>query len=198
MKIFGIALATALLAGCTAGSVEASGLTTAGEAKTSAVNPIEVEEGIFTVDVTIAASFYAIGGGATRAIADKAVQENGFISGVINPDGSVTFTMTKIQQESYLKELSQSIRDSLADTAADSPEVTSINANDEFTEFNVLVDAGEFSTFTRFIGLGLAFSASAYQMFSGVENFKATINYVDNASGEILDSIRFPVDETRP
>lgn len=194
MKKLVIACLVFFLVGCTQPSDQRISGDAAGVDGSSS-QAIAVDEGVYTVAITVSSSIYELGGGATQEMVNAAVKENHFLGGALNGDGSVTFTMTKIRQQEYLNELGESINGSLAELASDYPEVISISANQGFTKFSVEVDTASFNSFTRFVGLGLVFSGATYQMFSGVERARVTIDYIDAETGEILDTSTLPAEE---
>lgn len=75
-------------------------------------------EKLLSVEVTIPAIFYEYeedGGEMTQEKVDQIVSDNGFKSGILNSDGSVTFSMSKSQHAEFL----QSLKDATEETASD-------------------------------------------------------------------------------
>ena len=161
-----------------------------------AVGEIQVDEGLLTVDITIPADLLE---GVTDEDLQAGVQEEGFIGWSRNPDGSVTYTMTKATQEQYLAKAREEIAAGFDQVIADEPGVyKSIEFNDALDEFTVTVDQAAFedSFSAGFLSLGIALQGGFYQVFAGVEpdGQKVVIRYIDQASGENFLTQNWPED----
>ena len=78
-------------------------------------------------------------GTVTQESLDSNPEAFGAHSAILNADGSVTLTMSKAQQEEKLSRLSASYQELMQGLieSGDFPEVTNIEANDNFTAFTV-------------------------------------------------------------
>ena len=84
----------------------------------SSMSDTLANEKLLSVEVTIPAIFYEYeedGGEMTQEKVDQIVSDNGFKSGILNSDGSVTFSMSKSQHAEFL----QSLKDATEETASD-------------------------------------------------------------------------------
>ncbi|MPM72131.1 hypothetical protein SDC9_119104 [bioreactor metagenome] len=113
------------------------------------------------------------------------------MTAVVNPDGSVTYTMTRAQQKQMLDETKVNVQDSIAGFVND-PEnsFTAVEVNDEMSQFTVKVDAARYSPLETLYGVVFYVSGGLYQQFAGVDSdaVDVTVEYVDDATGEVLDS----------
>lgn len=160
---------------------------------------VEVERGLFSVTVTLPAELSE--GLTDQDIADT-VEKEGFIDGERNPDGSVTYQMSKATQDTYLEEMRVSIQESVDDMAAEDPElIRQISFNDDVTQFDVRVVRSEYEgqgalSTAGFLGWSLAFQASFYQLFAGVDESERNveIRFIDDATDEVFETQKFPED----
>ncbi len=157
---------------------------------------IQVDEGISTVEITIPANLLGEEESASQADINKSVKDEGFISGVLNPDGSVTYAMSKAKHDELLSDLRVSFDEAIAEFLKAEASIEDIDFNSEYTVLNVRVDSKEFeSSFTAgFAIFGLALQASLYQIFTGVgiDDYSLEVRIFDNESDQIIDIIKYP------
>lgn len=159
-----------------------------------ALGEVEVDAGLFLVDITLPADFTE---GLTQEDLDRDLAENGFRAARLNDDGSVTYTMTKARHNEVLAELRESIQDSVNEFIADEPEVyKSITFDRDLKNFTVAVNADNFSSDSGWLEFSLAFQAGFYYIFAGTSssNQTFTVTYVDDATGKTLSSSTWPKD----
>lgn len=149
---------------------------------------IQVDEGLLTMEVTLAASFFE-DRTDEDIIADS--KEQGFLDCTINEDGSVTYTMTKLKHQEKLKEF----RDGLAETVNSLLEgenkvasFLSIDYNDDFSKIDIYVDPATYTSWDNLYALAFYISGAYYQSFAGVESDKidVVVNFIDNTTKEVL------------
>lgn len=180
-----VAGAVLFSAGC--GGAESGGV---GESTPSPTPAVQVDEGQQTIDITVQRSLVA---GDTETTDDQIVQaaKDKGMTAVVNPDGSVTYTMTRAQQKQMLDETKVNVQDSIAGFVND-PEnsFTAVEVNDEMSQFTVKVDAARYSPLETLYGVVFYVSGGLYQQFAGVDSdaVDVTVEYVDDATGEVLDS----------
>ena len=169
------------------------GSSPAPEAATSTTDseqPIQVDEGLLTVDVTITRPLLDPSGEDTDEEIVQAAKENG-MRAAINPDGSVTYTMSRAQQREMLDRMRASVTESIADLVND-PEnsLVAVDMNDDLTQFTVQVDAERYSLLDPFYAIVFYVAGGLYQQFDGVtaDDLDVAVDFVDNATGELLDS----------
>ena len=158
---------------------------------------VEVDGGLFEVEVTLPPDF--LGELSEEEIAANA-EESDFSDYTINPDGSVTYTMSRVAYEAALAEMKTGLDESIQETVNEYPNVIrSVTYDDDVTEFEVVVDraAYEAEFGVGFIGFTFGLGGMFYQIFSGVPEAEqqVVIDYVDEQTGEVLDSQTFPFEE---
>ncbi|HAU36010.1 MAG TPA: hypothetical protein DCW76_17465, partial [Lysinibacillus sp.] len=73
--------------------------------------------------------------------------------------------------------------------------VKDITYNKSFSEFTVSVNKKEFeSSLDTMASVGLALTGMYYQLFNGadVENYKVTVIFNDESSGEVINTMVYP------
>ena len=159
---------------------------------------LEVNKKLMNVEVTLPA--YFLGVDDEELDIDQVVKdakEQGIKDVIVNDDGSITYIMSKSKHKEMMGEMQEGITETIENLLSDE-DFTSyqdIAANKDFTEFDVVVirDAYE-NSFDGFGILGLAFSSLYYQLFDGAnpDDYRAVINIMDEATGEIFDTIVYP------
>jgi hypothetical protein len=157
---------------------------------------LEVDEGIFDVEVTIPKSFFE--DSTDEEIINNA-EEEGYSDVTINPDGSVTYLVPKDVYEESLVEMKSGVDETIQEIIGESPGTfKSITYDNELTSFKVTVNKqafeGDFSS--AFVGLTLGFSGMFYQLFSGVDpdDQSVLIEFIDESSGDVFTTQNWPAD----
>ncbi|MDF2513141.1 MAG: hypothetical protein K0S04_3007 [Herbinix sp.] len=143
------------------------------------IGDVEVDKGLFNVELTIPATYVE---GQTQEDLNKTSEEKGYKSITLNDDGSATYVMTKQQHEDMMKEMTDSINSTLSELIGsdDYPNFTAIEANDNFTEFNITTTSTE-------LDMGESFSVLMFYMYSGMFNiFNGT--QVDNIAVTFINA----------
>ena len=148
---------------------------------------ITVDKNLFSVDVTLPASFYE-GENMTQAKLNA--------EATLNKDGSVTLRMSKAEHSKAVAEMKKSVDDYIRETVNDSPEVfREITYNKSMTEFSISVDKSKFEEdlASGMIGFGIGMLSAFYQMFNGTENPKTAIKLIDASTGKVFDTQNWPL-----
>lgn len=157
---------------------------------------IQVDEGISTIEITIPANLFGEEGIPSQAEINKSVKEEGFISGVRNPNGSVTYAMSKAKHDELLAELRISFDEAIQEFLKSELSFKTIEFNNQYTILNIRVDGKGFekSITAGFAIFGLALQASLYQIFTGVgiDNYSLEVRIFDYKSDQIIDIIKYP------
>lgn len=155
----------------------------------STAEQIEVEDGLFDVTLTLPADY------ASDITAEEIAQQvaDGKVhTGVLNDDGSVTYTMSKAQHAALLESVAAQLRSTLDDMigSADYPNLTAIETNDDFTDFTVY-------TTTQPGAVGLSDEMSVliyytcgkmYGIVSGQEPDNIHVDILNAESGELVSA----------
>ena len=166
------------------GNAQTGGENSTGEGDSS--GGVEVDEGLLTVEITVPAEF--LGEGITQESLDQTAVENGYVSAVLNEDGSATYTMTKGQHEELMAEIRSGVEDAMAEMVDPEsfPTITSVTANDDYTEFTIELNADEVGLTESFAVLGLYMLGGMYNAFNGTPADDIAVQYV-NANGDVIE-----------
>ena len=168
-----------------------------GVKSTSVDDGISVDKNLFSVDVTIPASFYE-DQKLSQSELDADAAKKGYGKAKLNSDGSVSFRMSKAQHKAALADMKKSVDDYIQESVNESPKIfKKISYNSNMTEFNISVDKASYEDDfgAAFIGLGIAFQASFYQMFNGTQTPKTELKLIDASTGKVFDTQQWPEKE---
>lgn len=213
-KIIALALSTFLmasLAACGASSTSSSSATSGtssialqseAAASVSSVTSaaFSAKEGLFDVDITISAeminALFADSGQSMEEYLATATKTEGIKNAVLNPDGSVTITMTKEMYEQSLAKMKAGLDESIKTILeTEGTSIKSITYNNDVTEITItLADKTTYQTnMTDSISIySFSFQGAAYRCYSGSGPQKVTINLVDESTGETFESYQYP------
>ena len=147
---------------------------------------VDVDRNLFDVTVTIPAEYAE---GMTQEELDEAAEAEGYRA-VLNDDGSITYTMTKAQHAEMMAGLAESIDEAMASMVGSEeyPDITSVTANDDYTEFTITTTNSEVSLTEGFGSLALFTYSGLYHIFDGTPVDNIHIDYVNADTGEIIES----------
>ena len=156
---------------------------------------ISVDKNLFSVDVTVPASFYE-GTKITQEELSADAAKKGYGKAKLNADGSVSFRMSKSQHKAALADMKKSVDDYIQETVNDSPKIfREITYNKKISEFSVSVNKANFEEdfAAGMIGFGIGILSMFYQMFDGAgENPKTVIKIIDQSTGKVFDTHTWP------
>lgn len=152
-----------------------------------AIGDIEVDENLFSVELTIPADFV---GETTQEELDSIATEKGFKSIVLHDDGSATYTMTKAQHKEMMDEMADSINSSLAEMVGSEnyPNFTGIKTNDNFTEFTITTKSTELDMSESFSVITFYMYGGMYNIFNGTPVDNVSVTFINADSGEVISS----------
>lgn len=140
-----------------------------------------------TVEITIPSDY--IGEDVTQDELDaKVEQADGFKSATLNADGSVTYIMTEACHKKLMQDMAQQLDSSLADMVGseDYPNVTAIDAADDYTKFTVTLSSDAVSFQESIMTLAFYMSGGLYHYFSTGEPVdNINVRFIDQ-SGNLL------------
>lgn len=142
--------------------------------------------GLFNVALTIPAEYVE---GTTQKELNKQAKEGTFKSATLNKDGSVTYVMSKSQHKEMLNTLKNSIADELnkIPNSTDYPNVTKVEANDDYTKFTVTTASTELSFEEQFLSIQLYIYGGMYNAFNNLSPV-ISVDYVNADSGATIYS----------
>lgn len=163
--------------------------------KIGAVNDIDTDENLLTVEITIPAELFAEQD-MENFDPDAYASEQGFISAKVNDDNSVTITMSKTKHKEILDEYRESIDASIAEfvNGEDTPYIKDITHNDDFTAVTMKVDREAYENAFDITPFAIGIYASVYQAYTKIE-FHVDITIVDAENGETIDTVSYPIEE---
>lgn len=153
----------------------------------NALGDIEVEENLFDVEITMPADFV---GDSTQEELNEKAKEAGVHSIQLNEDGTATYIMSKKQHAKLLKETADSINESLAEMVGSeqTPNVTNITTNEDFTKFTVTTTSTEPDMGESMSVLVLYMYSGLYGIFAGQTPENVQVDFVNADTGEIIYS----------
>ncbi len=201
-KLIGMVLIAVMLSGCGSNATTQtteSNEPVASEATTEAsseqgdlseldaLGEVEVEEKLFDVELTIPADYV---GEKTQADLDEMAKESGYKSITLNDDGSATYIMTKAQHRQMLDELTESMNETLNEMIESEsyPNFKKIEANSNFTEFNITTSSTELDMNESFSVMAFYMYGGMYNIFSGDNVDNIVVNFINEESGEIIST----------
>ncbi|MGE8001078.1 hypothetical protein ACQKOF_20925 [Lysinibacillus sp. NPDC093190] len=164
--------------------------------ETSQDESIKVDKGLLNVEVTIPASLFE-GQDIDAAITEA--KNEGVKEVIKNNDGSVTYKMSKSVHKKMMKELEESVLETVEEikTSDDFTSIKDVTYNKSFTEFTLTVNKEEFeNSFDAMSSMGLAIVGMYYQLFGGTdpEKFKVTVIFKDESNGDEINKVVYPDD----
>ena len=147
---------------------------------------IEVDDDLFDVTITIPADYVS---STTQEELDAEVAEVG-CKATLNDDGSATYVMTKKQHKKLMDDIATNINDSLNKMVGseDYPNITSVTANSDFTEFTVTTKNAEPDMSESFAVMSFYMFGGLYHIFNGTTVDNIHVDYVNADSGEVISS----------
>ena len=147
---------------------------------------ISVDKNIFSVELTIPSDF--TDSETTQQELDQISKEMGYKSVKLNPDGSITYKMTKEQHKELLEETRKSLNEALQEmiSSEEYPTFVDIQANDDFTEFTVMTTSEELGITESMSIFVFYFYGGTYSAFSGKDVDNISVMYVNSNTGEII------------
>lgn len=180
---------------CSCGTSEAPVLTaepttapTTELAPSEAPNPVEVDEGLLTVEITLAPTY--VGENVTQADLDEQVANGDFISATLHDDGSATYVMTKSKHKAMVDGIAQTIDQGMADLVGseDYPMFTAVTANDDYTEFTITTTSTELTFAESLSVLVFYVYGGMYGQFSNAPVDDIAVTFVNADTGEVIDT----------
>lgn len=155
---------------------------------------LDVDKNLLSVEITVPANM-------VEDIADTVAQgeEEGF-QVTENEDGSLTYKMSKARHKELMGELKANFQETLDEIASseDFASIEEIKANDDFTEFTMVVDKEKYeNSMDVFATIPLGMAGAIYMLFDGQEpdsNFNIQIHMESLENGEVFDTVKFPED----
>lgn len=151
------------------------------------LSDVVVDKEAGKVTITFPAGYLNI---ATQEAVDAAVKEKGYESGKLNSDGSVTFVMSDDQYEDLLAGVKKTVDDALDEMVGSEeyPDITAITHNEDYSEFTITTKNEEVSLSELMSVITFYTSGYTYSVYSGDAIGNVHVDFVNEASGEVIYS----------
>ena len=171
----------------TSASSSATSNATSNTGDLSDLDGLEVDNNLFDVEIAIPADLV---GETTQEELEAQAIASGVHSVTLNEDGSATYVMSKAQHAQLMKNLADSINQSLSEMVGseDYPNVTAISANDDFIVFTVTTTSTELTLQESFSVIGFYLYGGLYGAFAGEEPSNIHVEFVNADTGDIISS----------
>ena len=182
------------LTGCGGGTSSAGASSVSVAASSSSVassdaGSVSKDEGLFNVTIVYPADYVS---GATQEQLDQEVAESGggIQSATLNEDGTATYVMSKAYHDKLLQDMADNINSELNAMVGseDYPNITAVEATDDFTSFTITTTSTELSMDEAFSVLSLYFYGGMYGIVSGEQPENIHVDFVNADTGEIIES----------
>lgn len=153
----------------------------------SSLGDVEVEENLFSVELTIPADYV---GETTQEELNKTAEEEGYKSITLNDDGSATYLMTKDQHKKMMSEIADNIKSGLQEmvTSGDYPTFTAVEANSDFTTFTVTTTSSKLNMVESISVMTLYTYGGMYHVFNGTTVDNIHVDFVNAETDKIISS----------
>ena len=160
--------------------------TTTGFDDLEAIGELEVDQNLFTVEITVPADF--LGEGITQESLDADVAASNYISAKLNDDGSVTYVMTKAVHDEMMVGVRDNIQQALDEMVGSEefPSFTKVEANDDFTQFTVETTSTELGLVESFSVLGFYMFGGMYHAFNGTQVDDIAVTFINADTGDTV------------
>ena len=157
--------------------------TTTGFEDLEAIGELEVDQNLFTVEITVPADF--LGEGITQESLDADAAASNYISAKLNDDGSVTYVMTKAVHDEMMVGVRDNIQQALDEMVGSEefPSFTKVEANDDFTQFTVETTSTELGLVESFSVLGFYMFGGMYHAFNGTQVDDIAVTFINVDTG---------------
>ena len=157
---------------------------------------VDVDKGLVNVEVTLPATFFE---DTDMETLKENAKEDGIKEVTVNEDGSVTYKMTKSQHKKMMKEMEETLIETIKEMENNEeyPSIKTVEYNNAFTEYTIVVNQEAYeNSMDGFAIFGLAFQSMFYQLFDGVseDDYKATFQLKDETTSKVFDTIVYPDD----
>lgn len=160
---------------------------------------VSTQKNLLTVSITLSKEFLdslkslssSTSSGASDSVSSQLA--DGVVSDTKNSDGSETIVMTREAYDKSMEDMKNNLNDSLDTIKSSCTSIKDISANSDMNDFKVTVDKTKYmGSFDGFALLGIYISSGMYQVFSGVNEPKATFHIFDSDSNQEFSTVTYP------
>ncbi len=126
----------------------------------------------------------------TQKELDAVAEESGFESIILHEDGSATYTMSQEQHELMLTGIAEGIQEKLDELmdAGGYQSFKDLKVNSDFTEFTVTTASTELDAEESLSLVPFYMYGGLYNIFNGTPSANIHVDFINEASGEIIES----------
>lgn len=153
-----------------------------------AIMDTEVDSGLLTVTINVPKDM--VSSKSQEELDQKVAADDGYISAILNADGSATYVMTKAKHTEMMLTVKELLEEELAKIpGSDStPNITSVTMNSSADVFTVIttnetLSLGEQMEALVFYGLG-----AMYNQMNGTPADNIRVDYFNEATGQLIDT----------
>lgn len=156
---------------------------------------IEVDKGLFNVEITLPSSFF---GEEELANIEKNIKEDISDAEITkNDDGSLTIKMSKSEHKQLLNDMKQGFVEGIDQMINEEfTTIQDVTYDEDFSNFKLIVsDQSSFEeSFDGFATFSLGLASLMYQAFAGADLEKVKVNFelVDQSTNETFHELVFP------
>lgn len=162
--------------------------------KTENDSGIEVDKGIFNVEVTLPPELFE---DEEVSHIEAEIKEDSNAEVIQNDDGSITFKMSKKDHKKMMSEMKDGFIETIDEIVEDDEfsSIKDITYNKDFTEIKISADKEVFeNSFDGIATFSLGLGSMYYQAFNGkdLEKEKVIILVEDESTNEVFNEIVYP------
>ena len=126
----------------------------------------------------------------TQEEADEIRDRNGYVSAVLNEDGSLVIVMSRSQYDEMIRSFKESVDKGIAEIVGTGggSSIEKIEYNDDYSIFTVTVSEDEIGTIERQAASELIMYGTLYHVYTGNDVEQIRVDYVSAGSGEIIET----------
>ena len=156
------------------------------------IGDLDIDKRLLNVEITIPASLFS-SEDTSQLDLESYANENGFKKAVLNPDGSLTVTLSKSDYTVILDELRNTLNKSFAEIigAPDTPYISNITSDRNFTRVIVDVDRAGYESAFDLTPLAIGIQSMYFQIFADIEQHVEVV-IRDKDTGVIIGTVVYP------
>ena len=127
---------------------------------------------------------------STQEEADEIRDRNGYVSAVLNEDGSLVIVMSRSQYDEMIRSFKESVDKGIAEIVGTGggSSIEKIEYNDDYSIFTVTVSEDEIGTIERQAASELIMYGTLYHVYTGNDVEQIRVDYVSAQSGEVIET----------
>ncbi len=151
-----------------------------------------VDENLITVDITLPAKYFE--DKTEDEIMQEAAEDEYYQTAKVNDDGSVTYTMTKANYKSMMKEFAEGLDKTFSEYVGNEEVglgyIQDVKHSKDFTEVNYTVDPDAYDSQSWIAAHVTIAYCAYYQALSNVpeDDIHVVVNFLDMNTGDVVET----------